>query len=91
MKKPVILYGEVVNTRDVITFQGTSVKEIKKAFKESVDEYLAFCAERGEEAEKPFSGTLVIRISPDLHRELHLAAKHEGKSLNAIIEQRLAS
>ena len=41
---------EVVNTRDLITFHGTSVAELRKAFCESVDDYLvAFCAERGEE------------------------------------------
>jgi len=30
--------GEVINTRDVITFQGASVKELKRAFEESVDD-----------------------------------------------------
>ena len=38
-----IFHGEVINTKDVITFQGKSVKELKKAFKESIDDYLAFC------------------------------------------------
>lgn len=35
-----IFHGEVVNTRDVITFQGKSVDEIRHAFHDSVDEYL---------------------------------------------------
>jgi len=48
-------HGEVINTRDVITFQGDSVKAIKKAFVESVEDYLAFCAERNEAPEKPDS------------------------------------
>jgi predicted HicB family RNase H-like nuclease len=52
-----IFHGEVINVRDVITFQGESVQEIRQAFQASVDDYLAFCAERQEEAEKPFSGT----------------------------------
>jgi predicted HicB family RNase H-like nuclease len=63
-----IFHGEVINTRDVITFQGTSVKELKKAFENSVEDYLAFCKERGEEPDKPFSGNLVVRTRPDLHR-----------------------
>ena len=50
-----ILYGEVINVRDVITFEGESVDEIQKAFRESVDDYLDFCAQRGESPEKPFS------------------------------------
>lgn len=51
-----IFHGEVINTRDVITFQGASVDEIQKAFKESIDDYLAFFAERCENHDKPFPG-----------------------------------
>ena len=51
-----IVCGEVINTRDVITFQGASVAEVKKAFHESVDDYLAFCKARGEAPDKPLSG-----------------------------------
>jgi len=60
-----IFHGEVINTRDVITFQGKTVAEIKKAFRESVDDYLAFCKERNEEPEKPFSGKFNLRIDAD--------------------------
>jgi predicted HicB family RNase H-like nuclease len=49
-----IFHGEVINIRDVITFQGQSVDELKKAFQESVDDYLDFCAERFEEPDKPW-------------------------------------
>jgi predicted HicB family RNase H-like nuclease len=51
-----IFHGQVINLRDVITFQGRSVSELKKAFAESVEDYQAFCRERGEDPEKPFSG-----------------------------------
>ncbi len=44
-----IFHGEVINTRDVITFQDATVAELRKAFRDSVEDYLAFCAERGEE------------------------------------------
>lgn len=86
-----IFHGEVVNTRDVITFQGTSVKELQKAFRDSIDDYLAFCAEREEGDDKPFSGKFVVRISPDQHRNLYTKAKREGKRLNSLIEEKLAS
>ena len=85
-----IFHGEVINTKDVITFQGESVKELKKAFKESIDDYLAFCEEKGEKPEKPFSGNLVIRIDPELHKKLAIQARKKKKSLNAFIEERLA-
>jgi predicted HicB family RNase H-like nuclease len=84
-----IFHGEVINTRDVITFQGESVAELKKAFRESVDDYLAFCKERGEEPDKPFSGQFVTRIPPDLHRQVNLAASLAGKSLNAWVADQL--
>jgi len=48
-----IFYGEVSNTRDVITFRGKSVEELRRAFRDSVEDYLAFCAERGEEPNGP--------------------------------------
>lgn len=86
-----IFHGEVVNTRDVITFQGKSVEELKKEFEESVEDYLEFCRERGEEPNQPFSGELVVRISPELHRQLYRKAKHSGKSLNSLVEESLAA
>lgn len=48
-----ILFGRVVDLHDVVTFQGKTVAEARKAFQDSVDDYLAFCAERGEAPEKP--------------------------------------
>ncbi len=86
-----IFHGDVVNTRDVITFQGRSVEEIRKAFHESVDEYLDWCKERNKTPDKPFSGKLIVRIPPALHRSIFLSAKQEGKSLNRWIEDHLAS
>lgn len=77
-----IFYGEIINTRDVITFQGSTVSEIKKAFKGSVDDYLAFCKERGEEPDKPFSGKFNLRLDPELHRQIYIAAKQHKMSLN---------
>jgi predicted HicB family RNase H-like nuclease len=80
-----IFYGEVVNLRDVITFQGASVDELRRAFRESVDDYLAFCAAHGEEPEKPYSGTFTVRIPPELHRDIALRARMAGQSLNGWI------
>jgi predicted HicB family RNase H-like nuclease len=84
-----IFHGEVIHTRDVITFQGTSVSELRKAFKDSIDDYLAFCAERGEQPDKPFSGQFVTRISPDLHRNITAAAAISGQSLNSWVSEQL--
>jgi predicted HicB family RNase H-like nuclease len=84
-----IFHGEVINTRDVITFQGQSVDELVSAFHGSVDDYLAFCAVHGEEPDKPFSGQFMTRIPPELHREVSIAARIAGKSLNAWVTEQL--
>jgi predicted HicB family RNase H-like nuclease len=85
-----LFHGEVLDTRDVITFQGTSVEDLQQAFRDSVDDYLDFCRERNEEPDKPFSGRLMVRLSSDLHRKLYVEAKRGGKSLNQLISERLA-
>lgn len=69
-----VFHGEVLDTRDVITFQGLSVEEIEAAFRASIDDYLEFCRQRGEAPDKPFSGRLMVRLAPRLHRELHVEA-----------------
>ena len=56
-----IFHGEVVGLRAVITFQGTTVEEIEHAFKDSIDDYLEWCKERGKEPEKPHSGKFNLK------------------------------
>lgn len=84
-----IFHGDVIGLRDVITFQGTSVQELDQAFKDSINDYLAWCAERGEKPEKTFSGKLHLRMSPELHANLVLQASKQGISLNEFINIKL--
>lgn len=84
-----IFHGEVIDTKDVITFQGRSVDEIEDAFRDSVDDYLDFCTERNEKPNKPFSGKFVVRISPDIHHQIYLKAVQAGKSLNRWVVETL--
>ncbi len=84
-----IMHGEVIGLKDVITFQGKSVDEFKKAFHESIDDYLAWCKERGEKPEKTYSGNIRLRMNPDLHAYLALEAAREGMSLNDLINEKL--
>ena len=65
-----ILHGEVLGIRDVVTFQAKSVDELQKAFRDSVDDYLAFCRERKEEPDKPSSGKFVIGFIFELPERL---------------------
>jgi predicted HicB family RNase H-like nuclease len=82
-----LFHGEVVGTKDVITFQAKVVDKLRRAFVDSVDDYLSFCKARGENPEKPFSGKFVVRISPTLHRQVSTLAEGAGKSLNTLVEQ----
>lgn len=84
-----IFHGEVINLRDVITFEGESVDELRKAFTESVEDYLEFCAERGEAPEKPYSGKFLVRVGPELHKTLVIQARRNGKSLNTWVSDAL--
>ncbi len=82
-----IFHGEVINVRDVITFDGNSVEDLKQAFEDSINDYLEFCAKRGEQPEKPFSGKFVVRLSPEIHRKVFLKAKLSDKSLNSWVSE----
>lgn len=77
-----LFHGEVLDLRDVITFQGRSVEELKQALADSVEDYIEFCKTRGEEPEKPFSGQFVVRTEAALHRACAAAARRAGVSLN---------
>ena len=85
-----IFHGEVINLRDVVTFQGSTVIQLRKAFRDSVDDYLEFCAERGESPVKPYSGKFMVRVEPELHKAVAMHAKMEHKSLNAWVHDTLA-
>ena len=79
-------HGYVLNTQDVISFYGSSVEELRAELQTSVEEYLAFCAEKGRDPEKPFSGNLSIRTSPDIHRRIAMQAARRRVSMNSFVE-----
>ena len=77
-----VLHGEVLGIVDVVTFQGETVAHLVKAFHDSVDDYLDFCKERGEEPDRPYSGRFVLRMPPEMHRDVAVAAKKSDTSMN---------
>jgi len=86
-----LFHGEVLGVRDVITFQARTAEELPKAFHQSVDDYLDWCAKDGVDPEKPFSGSLSLRATPELHRRMSDAAARHAKSLNQWMVDALAS
>ncbi len=84
-----LFHGTVLNTNDVITFYGASVPQLKKELRRSVEEYLEFCREQGRDPERPFSGKILVRTSPALHRKVALRAASRRVSMNAFMQHAL--
>ncbi|MDJ0635017.1 MAG: type II toxin-antitoxin system HicB family antitoxin [Xenococcaceae cyanobacterium MO_188.B29] len=84
-----LFVGRVINTRDVIVFDGLSVDELEQSFHTVIDEYLEDCKSLGKTPDKPFSGRFNLRISSELHRKAAIKASKEGISLNTLVEQAL--
>lgn len=82
----VTFVGRIVGINDVIGFHSDNAAELQAAFHEAVDDYLETCAKAGKEPEKAFSGKLMLRIDPRLHRSLATAAELAGVSLNQLGE-----
>jgi predicted HicB family RNase H-like nuclease len=82
-----LLFGRLLDIRDVVTFKGGTVAEAKQAFQDSVDDYLEFCQDLGQEPDKPFSGKLPFRTTSEHHRLIYLAATKANKSINAWMDE----
>ena len=81
--------GEVVNTYDILVFDGATVEEVKESFHAVVVEYIEDCQKEGKEPQKPFSGKFMTRINPALHQRVFIKAKKSGVSMNKFVEEAL--
>jgi predicted HicB family RNase H-like nuclease len=77
-----IFVGRVLGVRDIISFHADTVADLHKEFQVSIDDYLANCEEMGVTPDRPASGKLLLRISPQTHSAALVAAQSAGKSLN---------
>lgn len=84
-------HGRVVGLRDVVTFQGRSLDELRREMAESVEDYLEVCAGIGKNPERPYRGEFLVRTTPELHRAAAIEAESAGMSLNAWVEAALTS
>lgn len=82
-----LIFGEVIGSRDMVTFQGETVAEAVRAFHESVDLYLDICREHGLVPDRPYSGSIVVRTRPQVHRALMELAGSTGRSLNQVVDE----
>ena len=84
-----IFWGKVVGIKDSITFEGETVTQLTEDFHNAIDHYLNDCEKEGRKPDKPYSGKLTLRVSPDTHAEIAAAAAHTGKSLNKWVSDTL--
>ena len=86
-----IFIGRIAGIRDGVGFHADTVEALREAFREAVEDYIETCARIGKEPQKAFSGQVMFRISPEIHRKAALAAELAGKSLNQWAEEVLDS
>ena len=84
------LFGRLAGIDDIISYEGESVSEMRRAFQNAVDDYLSDCAATGKQPDKPYSGKFVLRLDPELHARLAMRAREAGKSLNQYAVEALA-
>lgn len=85
------LYGKVlgIDKRHLISYEGTSVDELKADFEAGIDDYLETCAQNGWKPAKPYNGTLNVRLTSALHAKVAQRSEELGISLNAFIKETL--
>ena len=86
-----ILVGHIVGINDVIGFHADSVEALRTALHEAVEDYIDACRKVGKQPEKAYSGKLMLRVDPQIHSRVAMAAELSGKSLNQWAEEVLAT
>ena len=77
-----IFVGRVLGLRSIISFHGETVTDLRHEFEVAIEDFLNDCKEQGVKPEKPASGKLMLRVSPEIHGAALVAAQASGKSLN---------
>ena len=80
-------HGTVVNLRrDGVTFVGRTAEEVRTAFRESMEDYYAFCRDRGRAPEPPapFVGgePVLTHLAPEVYRHAETASVAAGTSVD---------
>ena len=84
-----IFHGKIEFIRALVSYEATNAKGLRKAFEEAVDDYLDMCHSQHIEPEIPFKGSLNVRLGPELHRRIAIAAEQHHLSINKFITETL--
>lgn len=88
--KDEVFFGIIEGINDTVSFEGTSIDELKTAFHEAVEDYLDMCRRYGKEPQKTYKGSFNVRINPELHKKAAILAASQGTSLNQFVETAIA-
>jgi predicted HicB family RNase H-like nuclease len=81
----------VLHIDDLVTTEVDSAQKAQSAFEELVDDYVETCTQLGKKCCKPFKGSFNVRVAPELHRQVAMAAADVGESLNSWVSGALAA
>jgi predicted HicB family RNase H-like nuclease len=59
-----VFYGKILGIDDLVSFEGSSVKELKKAFQEAVEDYIETCKQIGKDPNKTIKAPLMFVLAP---------------------------
>lgn len=80
-------YGIIEGLKNtLISFEGDTVKELKKDFKDAINHYLENCKANNEEPEKQCKGSLNVRLGVDLHNKAKMKSIEKNISINELIK-----
>lgn len=82
-----VFYGKIEGVNDLVTFEGTTVKKLKLAFIQAVEDYITICKAMNKPAFKSFKGSFNVRVNPELHSKAYEKALLEGKTLNQFVKE----
>lgn len=88
-EEDMVFHGKIEFIRALVSYEAEDAKGLKAAFIEAVEDYLAMCEGENIEPEKPFKGSFQVRIKPELHRRLAIAALKDNKNINKFINETL--
>ena len=82
-----IFFGKIEGIEDLVSFEGSSVNELKQSFKEAVEDFIALCIEAEKKIEKSYKGSFNVRIPPEIHKQAKRIATMKGISLNQFVQK----
>ncbi len=88
-EEDLIFHGKIEFIRALVSYEATTARGLKKAFRSAVNDYLELCISQGIKPEKPFKGSLNVRLSPELHRQVAIIAASHELSINKFISETL--